>query len=62
MNDDSLFHALRNSDRLIEVQRERVATAMTADDIHEDIHLFFAKLCADFGAPTVTADRHAAKL
>ena len=49
-NDDSLFHALRKGDPSIEVQRERVAAAMTADEIHEDVHQFFAKLSVAFSA------------
>lgn len=46
VNDASLFHALRNGDPSIEVPRERVAAAMTAEEIHEDVHHFFAKLIA----------------
>ena len=45
-NDDSLFHALRKGEPSVEVLRERVATAMTATEIHEDVHLFFKKLVA----------------
>jgi len=45
-NDDSLFHKLRNCEPSVQVLRERVATAMTADEIHEDVHRFFAKLLA----------------
>ncbi len=30
----------------LEVRRERVAAVMTADEIHEDVHRFFAKLVA----------------
>ena len=45
-NNDSLFHTLRNGEPSVEVLRERVATAMTADEIHEDVHRFFASLMA----------------
>ena len=45
-NDDSLFHSLRKGEPSVEVVRERVAAAMTADEIHEDVHRFFAKLTA----------------
>lgn len=45
-NDDSLFHGLRKGEPSVEVLRERVAGAMTADEIHEDVHHFFAKLMA----------------
>lgn len=45
-NNNSLFHALRNSHPSIELQRERVAASMEADEIHEDVHEFFKKLIA----------------
>lgn len=45
-NDNSLFHALRKGTPSVEVLRERVATAMTVDEIHEDVHEFFGKLVA----------------
>ena len=45
-NDDSLFHTLRNGEPSVQVLRERVASAMTADEIHEDVHRFFSKLKA----------------
>ncbi len=48
-NDDSLFHALRRGEPSVEVLRERVAAAMVADEIHEDVHRFFAKLVAMVG-------------
>ncbi|CAN5484877.1 ATP-binding protein [soil metagenome] len=48
-NNDSLFHTLRRGEPSVEVLRERVATAMTADEIHEDVHRFFAKLVAMTG-------------
>lgn len=47
---DSLFHTLRQGAPSVEVLRERVATAMTTDEIHEDVHRFFAKLVAMTGA------------
>lgn len=43
-NDDSLFHTLRQGQPPVEVLRERVAAAMTADEIHEDVHVFFQKV------------------
>jgi AAA domain, putative AbiEii toxin, Type IV TA system/AAA ATPase domain len=45
-DDVALFHKLRNGDPKIELLRDRVAAAMTADEIHEDVHQFFAKLIA----------------
>jgi hypothetical protein len=45
-NDHSLFHTLRNGDPKVEVLRERVASIMTVDEIHEDVHQFFNKLIA----------------
>ena len=45
-NDASLFHTLRNGDSAVEVLRDKVAAAMTADEIHEDVHQFFGKLIA----------------
>ncbi len=41
---DSLFHRLRDLDPPVELLRETVAGAMTADEVHEDVHRFFAKL------------------
>jgi AAA domain, putative AbiEii toxin, Type IV TA system/AAA ATPase domain len=43
-NDKSLFHILRNGAPSAELVRERVASSMTADEIHEDVHGFFNKL------------------
>jgi hypothetical protein len=43
-NDTSLFHILRNGTPSVELRRERVASAMTAAEIHEDVHGFFEKL------------------
>ena len=48
-NNDSLFHKLRGASLPVEVLRERVAALMTADEIHEDVHQFFAKLMSTFG-------------
>jgi hypothetical protein len=43
-NDESLFQLLRNQIPSVELIRETVAGNMTADEIHEDVHLFFEKL------------------
>ena len=43
-NDKSLFHTLRNRDPSVELRRESIAAAMTAEEIHEDVHQFFSKL------------------
>lgn len=43
-NDASLFHILRQGKPSIEITRERVAAAMSAEEIHEDVHVFFKKL------------------
>jgi len=45
-NDNSLFHQLRNGATPMLLIRERVAMSMTADEIHEDVHLFIGKLKA----------------
>jgi hypothetical protein len=45
-NDTSLFHTLRNGTPSIELLRERVAVAMTTEEIHDDVHGFFEKLIA----------------
>lgn len=45
-NDDSLFHTLRRGDPPLQLIRENVAAAMNAEEIHEDVHRFFAKLIA----------------
>ncbi len=50
-NDDSLFHTLREGTPSAEVLRERVAGSMLADEIHEDVHRFFARLKLAFNAP-----------
>lgn len=43
------LHHLRGCEPSVEVLRERVAAAMTADEIHEDVHQFFATLVALVG-------------
>ncbi len=43
-NDDSLFQTLRSKNPPVELIRESVAASMSADEIHMDIHNFFAKL------------------
>ena len=43
-NDDSLFHQLRNGSPSLNLIREQVAASMVADEIHEDVHVFFKKL------------------
>ncbi|MDD5478312.1 AAA family ATPase [Rhodoferax sp.] len=45
-NDNSLFQQLRNAETPMLLLRERVAMSMTADEIHEDVHLFIGKLKA----------------
>jgi predicted ATPase len=44
-NENSLFHRLRQLDPRVQLIRETVAVGMTADEIHNDVHGFFAKLC-----------------
>jgi hypothetical protein len=41
---NSLFHRLRQLEPSVELIRETVAVGMTADEIHNDVHGFFAKL------------------
>jgi hypothetical protein len=43
-NDDSLFHTLRKNDPSVEILRQDIAINMTADEIHEDVHVFMSKL------------------
>lgn len=43
-DENSLFQQLRKSDPPLELTRETVAVNMTADEIHDDIHNFFARL------------------
>ena len=45
-NTDSLFHLLRTGNTSVSVLRESVAAAMSADEIHDDVHRFFSKLVA----------------
>lgn len=45
-NDDSLFHRIEGGLPSIKLVREQVAMSMTADEIHEDVHQFVAKLIA----------------
>lgn len=53
-NDDSLFHVLRRGNPSVEVLRERVAAEMTAEEIHEDVHVFFHKLLSMVAPPQTT--------
>jgi len=48
-NADGLFQQLRAADPPVVLIRESVALAMTADEIHEDVHEFIAKVCAMTG-------------
>ncbi len=41
---DSLFQQIRRELHNLELSRKRVAESMTADEIHQDIHDFFARL------------------
>lgn len=43
-NDDSLFHTLRQGAPSLMLIRENVAAAMNTEEIHENVHHFFAKL------------------
>ncbi len=43
-NHGSLFHLLRQLTPPVKLIRETVAVGMTADEIHNDVHLFFQKL------------------
>jgi hypothetical protein len=54
-DDDALFHQLQNSAQSITLIRESIAMSMIADEIHEDVHNFIAKLIALIGSnePTV---------
>ena len=45
-NADGLFHRLRAGEPPLSLIREQVALSMTADEIHDDVHQFIAKLCA----------------
>jgi hypothetical protein len=48
-NADGLFHQLRAGEPPVSLIREQVALGMTADEIHDDVHQFIAKLCAMTG-------------
>ena len=43
-NNDSLFHRIESGSPPIKLIREEVAMSMTADEVHEDVHQFMAKL------------------
>jgi hypothetical protein len=43
-NNNSLFQQLKRGDFQLQIIREEVALAMTADEIHEDVHAFIQKL------------------
>ena len=43
---DGLFHQLRGGDPPLSLIPEQVALSMTADEIHDDVHEFIAKMCA----------------
>jgi hypothetical protein len=45
-NPDGLFLQLRAADPAVTLIREAVALCMTADEIHEDVHEFIAKVRA----------------
>lgn len=48
-NGNSLFQRLRNGDPPLQLIREEVAMAMTADEVHNDVHAFIDKLNAMTG-------------
>jgi hypothetical protein len=43
-DDNSLFHTLRQGNPAVQIIRENVAVNMLREEIHEDVHQFFAKL------------------
>ena len=45
-NNDSLFHQLRGGTPSLQLIREEIAIGMVADELHEDVHQFIAKLVA----------------
>ena len=45
-NEDALFHRLKSGEPSLELIRAEVAMAMTADEIHADVHQFVSKLRA----------------
>ncbi|MEO5355361.1 MAG: hypothetical protein H7835_19405 [Magnetococcus sp. XQGC-1] len=48
--DDSLFHRLRNADPAVTLLREEVALGMEAEEIHDDVHHFIARLSKLLGS------------
>jgi hypothetical protein len=54
-DDNSLFHQLRNGSPSVELIREQIAVNMTADEIHEDVHQFMAKLVSLTGTQRMPA-------
>ena len=52
-NNDSLFHKLRGTSLPVVVPPERVAALMTTDEIHGDVHQYFANLMSSL-APSWT--------
>ncbi len=49
-DEESLFQRLRGLDAPVELIPETVASNMTADEIHEDVHAFFTKLKEAIGS------------
>jgi hypothetical protein len=47
---DGLFHQLRGGEPSIKLVREEVALSMTAEEIHDDVHEFIAKVVAMAGS------------
>ena len=47
---DGLFHQLRTAEPAVLLVREEIALSMTANEIHEDVHHFIAKVRAMTGA------------
>ena len=43
-DEDSLFVRLRNSDPSVDILKESVAASMTADELHDDVRRFFARI------------------
>lgn len=48
-NDNSLFQQIRSGSPSVMLTREQVAMSMTADEIHDDVHHFIAKVVAMAG-------------
>ncbi len=55
-NDDSLFQTLRANNPPVELIRESVAASMGAEEIHQDVHDFFAKLRRLVESDTITPE------